>query len=722
MLLRLLILIQLTFGTLLAQVPEFPVYRDSSKAIELRVQDLLSRMTLVEKIEQVSGKGFSTLGNARLGIPKLITYDEQSQRKAKRHTVNFSSTINWAATFNEPLIEKVGVSLGQEVRVIGANWLLNPCVNILRTPFNGRSFEALGEDPYLVSRMAVAYVKGAQSQKVITCPKHFVVNNQDWNRFDVDVQVDERALREIYFPAYKAAIQEGGAWSLMTAYNKLRGDWTAESKYLLTDILRTEWGFDGFTVSDWGGTHSTYKTALAGLDLEMPEGRFMGKDLLNAVKNGEIKETVVDKKVRNILRIMFRAGLFDETPAAYGGFANTPERRALALKVAQESIVLLKNKNNMLPLDKSKIKSIAVIGPNGNIARVAGGGSGEYHGYYQISPLQGIINKLGHDIPIKFARGIPIKSLELPIADSSHYLLPNSENEHGLRAEYFNNRELEGEPVLTRTEKDINFDWGYGPIRAGGGKGSPAPGIVRMDKWSARWTGQFISPGSGLFEIGLQADNGIRLYLDGNLIIDSWTDSKPSKFKITRFTFESERKYDFRLEFYENWGSCLCKLGVAPFNLGRVKKDALMLAANSDVVILCMGLNPELEGEATDREEISLPEEQIELIKSVNQVNNNVVVVLNNGTPITMHKWIDDVPGIVDALYPGQEGGNALADILFGDVCPSGRLPMTFPKKREDASDYGTYPGEKDRANYSDGIFVGYRHFDKNNIDPLYPF
>jgi len=332
------------------------------------------------------------------------------------------------------------------------------------------------------------------------------------------------------------------------------------------------------------------------------------------------------------------------------------------------------------------------------------------------------MNKVGNDITVRFERGIPEKRLELPIADSTIYLLPGSEAEHGVKAEYFNNRELKGKPALVRMEKAIDFDWGYGPIRWKAGPGSPAPGIIRFDKWSARWTGRLISPGDGLYEIGVKADNGVRLYLDGKLIIDSWTDAKPSRFKITRYNFKAGRKYDFRLEFYENWGSCECKLGIAPFNPGGSKKDAIDLAAKSDIVILCMGLNDEMEGESADREQLSLPKEQIDLIKAVVGVNKNVVVVLNNGTPITMSEWLDDVPALVDALYPGQEGGNALADILFGDVNPSGRLPITFPKRWEDSPVYGTYPGDKDKACYKEGIFVGYRWFDKKNISPLFPF
>ena len=711
-----------------AQSTDLPPYKDKSKDVETRVSDLLSKMTLEEKIEQVSGKGFSTIGNVRLSIPKIHTYDQQAEDKAHRNTINFSSDINWAATFDEPLIEEVGVSTGQEVRIMGANWLLNPCINILRAPVHGRSFEALGEDPYLVSRIVVAYIKGAQSQKVIACPKHFVANNQEWNRFSVDVIVDERVLHEIYFPAYKAAVQEADAWSMMTAYNKVNGDWTAGSHYLLTEVLRDDWGFTGFTVSDWGGTHSTVGTAMAGLDLEMPEGRFMGKDLLMAVKNGEVVEAVIDKKVKNIFRVMFKAGLFDETPEAYGGIANTKERSDLARKVAQESMVLLKNTNlrgqedMFLPLNKEKIKTIAVIGPNGSVAQVDGGGSGAYHGYYQISPLEGIINNVGNNVEVKFDRGIPERSLELPIADASHYLLPNSDTEHGVKAEYFNNKELKGKPALIQTEKAIDFDWGYGEIVAGGGPGSPDPKIINIDGWSARWTGTFVSPGNGIYEIGLQADNGVRLYLDDKLIVDAWTDAKPAMFKTATFKFEDGRKYDLKVEFYENWGSCRAKLGIAPYKPNEINKSAIELAANSDIVVMCMGLNGIIEGEGIDREELSLPNDQIKLIAAITEVNKNTVVVLNNGTPITMSEWISDVPAILDAFYPGQEGGNALADILFGDVNPSGKLPMTFPKKWEDTPVSNSYPGEKEFAYYDEGIFVGYRHFDKENIEPLFPF
>ena len=704
---------------------EIEPYNDPNRPIEDRVEDLLKRMTLEEKVDLVSGSEegpmSKTKKNVRLGIPEMIITDGPLGPNHSGKATNYSASINMAATFDDSLIGKVAESIGEETRVLGFNMLLGPCINIIRTPYGGRSFECFGEDPYLMSRMAVAYVKGVQSKQVITCTKHYACNNQEWNRFDVDVDIDERTLREIYLPAFKAVVQEADAWTFMAAYNQVLGDYCCENKYLLTDILKNEWGFTGVVVSDWGGVHSTVKTANSGLDLEMPNGRFLGKDLLTAVQNGKVKESTVDDKVRRILRVMFKTRLFDESVYAYGGFADTPERRALALEVAHKSIVLLKNENSFLPLDINKIKSIAVIGPNANMARMYAGGSGKLEGHYGVSPLQGIINKVGNQLTVNFERGVPEKRLELPIADASHYVLPDGKS--GIFAEYFNNRELLGEPVLTRVERAIDFNWGYGTRGAeNNGSGSPAPGIVNLDRWSARWTGKFISPGEGWYEIGLKADNGVRLYLDGRLVIDAWTDAAPGKFKTTIFKFKADQLYDIKVEFYENWGSCRCELGFAVYNPEGSLQQAVELAQRSDLVLLCLGLDDEMEGEAMDRVSLSLPDDQIQLINRVTEVNKNSIIVLNNATPILMNEWLDKVPAIIEAFYPGQEGGNALADILFGDICPSGKLPLTFPKWWEDSPVYETYPGEKPVAYYKEGIFVGYRHFDKKDIEPLFPF
>ncbi|NOY60645.1 MAG: beta-glucosidase [Calditrichaeota bacterium] len=707
-----------------------PLYKDPAQPVEKRVDDLLRRMTLQEKVDLVGGTGFQTKENTRLGIPAILMTDGPLGPNVNGPSTNYSATINMAATFDTDLIRRVAENLGEETRIKGRNMLLAPMINIIRTPFGGRAFELFSEDPYLTSRMAVAYVKGVQSKRVITCTKVMTANNQEWNRFDVNVKVGERALREIYLPAIKAAVQEADTWSIMAAYNKVNGEWCCENKYLLTDILKKEWGFTGFVVTDWGGARSTVKMANSGLDLEMPTDKYYGEKLLKAIQNGQVKESTLDDKVGRLLRVMFKAGLFDESSGNYGGVSDTPERRALALETAQKSIVLLKNESHFLPLHRDKIKSIAVIGPNGDVARMKGAGSGALDGHYGVSPLQGIREKVGSKVTVRFERGFQKERLELPVAPEDDYVLPDGRP--GIYAEYFNNRDLEGEPVLTRIEKAVNFDWGYGGGRDDGwgvGRdrnavppGSPQPGVINLDKWSARWTGKLKSPGNGWYDIGVQSDNGVRLYLDGRKILDYWIDSKPGKFKIVPYKFQAGRLYDLKIEFYENIGSSLCKFGFAPRDTSENLQNAVQLAKESDIVVLCVGLNEGMEGEAIDRDQLELPENQLKLIDQVTDANKNTVVVLNNGTPILMNGWIVKVPALIEAFYPGQEGGHALADILFGDVNPSGKLPLTFPKRWQDSPAYGTYPGTKELADYREGIYVGYRYFDKQNIEPLFPF
>jgi beta-glucosidase len=705
---------------LIAQTNELPIYQDSQEPIEKRIEDLLSRMTLEEKVDLVGGAGFKTKKNIRLSIPELIMTDGPLGPNAKGRSTNYSATINLAATFDTDLMRIIAENMGEETRILGRNMFLAPMINIVRTPFGGRTFELFSEDPYLTSRMTVDYVKGVQSKRVATCTKVITANNQEWNRFDVNVRVDERALREIYLPAIKAAVKEADTWTIMAAYNMVNGHYACENKYLLNDILKEEWGFTGAVVTDWGGARSTVKMAHSGMDLEMPTGRYYGQRLLNAIKGGQVKEKVLDDKVRRILRVMYKAGLFDESIDSYGGHSDTPQRRVLALSAARKSIVLLKNHNKFLPLDKNKIKSIAVIGPNGDLARMKGAGSGALDGHYGISPFQGIKEKVGDKANVKFERGFPEKKYDLPIASPDYYLL--EDGNRGIQAEYYNNRDLEGEPVLSRIETGIDYDWGYGGERDPENPGSPKPGVVNLDKWSARWSGKLKSPGEGWYEVGLQSDNGVRLYIDGKKVLDYWIDSRPGDFKTIRYKFELGRIYDLQVEFYENIGSCLCRFGFAKYNPGNMMDDALELAKKSDIVVLCLGFNEEWEGEAIDRDELTLPEDQLNLLDRVLEVNKKVLIVLNNATPILMSDWIDDVPCIIEAFYPGQEGGHALADIIFGDVSPSGKLPITFPKRWQDSPVYETYPGTKELADYKEGIFVGYRHFDTYNIESLFPF
>ncbi len=694
-----------------------PVYKDKSKPVEERVADLLSRMTLEEKVDMVGGDSFKTKKNARLCIPSIVMADGPLGPNVHGRSTNYSSMLNLAATFDTKLMYDVACQLGAETRIHGRNMLLGPNVNIARVPNNGRTFEAFGEDPYLTSKMAVPYVKGVQSKNVITSTKHYVANNQEWNRFIVDAKVDERTLREIYLPAFKAAVKEGDTWSIMAAYNRINGYFAADNKYLINDVLKDEWGFKGFVETDWGGAKSTVEMANAGVDLEMPYGTYWGDKLLKAVKEGKVSEKVLDDKVRRLLRVMFKAGLFDESVDSFGGILDTPERRALALKTAEESIVLLKNEpaqgqiKKLLPFNKNKLSSIAVIGPNGNIARMYGSGSAYLNGNYAVSILDGLKNKLGSKVKVRFAQGLPERAVFAPIAGADHYT--TKDGKPGIYAEYYNNKELEGEPVYSTVEKAIDFDWRWE---------SPKPGVVNKDKWSVKLTGKFKSPGEGWYDIGLRIDNGARLYINGEKILDKWLNATAGKFYSTRYKFEKGRTYDIRVDFYENIGTCRLQLGYAPYNIKEKINEAVKTASVSDAVVLALGLDPTLEGESVDRKRLSLEEDQIKLAKAVLKANRNTVVVLYNGTPVTMNEWIDRTPAVVDALYPGQEGGNAIANILFGDTNPSGKLPVTFPKRFEDSPVADSYPGKKEVAYYNEGIFVGYRWYDKKNIEPLFPF
>jgi len=681
--------------------------------IEERVEYILSQMTLEEKIEQITGDDFKTKPNRRLGIPVFAMTDGPLGPRGKGPNTVFSAPINFSATWDLDLIRKIGEAMGEEVRILGFNLLLGPCINMSRVPFGGRNFESFGEDPFLMAEMTVPMIEGIQSKNVATCTKHFVANNQEWNRFDVSAEIDERTLREIYFPAFKAAVQRAKTYSIMGGYNKVNGTYANENKYLLTNVLKEDWKFDGVVISDWGAVRTTKKTAEAGMDLEMPNGKYLGDKLLTMIKNGEVKESLLDDKVRRILRIMFRMGLFEETVDAYGGYINSSNNVALALETAQKSIVLLKNANNFLPLKKEKIKTIAMIGPNAATARLGGDGSGHSNAINPVSPLEGITELVGDDIEIKYAFGVKLKRKELPIASEDMFVLEDGVTP-GIHAEFWNNKELEGPSVATRMDKSINFSWGL--------RESPVPGVVNEDKFSARWTGKLKSPGSGQFEVGVKADNGVKLFIDGNLVINSWTDQAPGQFKTDYYEFEEGKLYDIKVEFYENIGTCRVRFGIAPVDKGNELQEAIDIAKEADVIVLNLGMAKNYEGEQRDRDYLELPPMQIKLFEEVLKVNKNIVVVLNNGSAMLMNDWNDKVPAIVEALYPGEQGGKALAQILFGEVNPSGKLPFTIMEKWEDHPAAKTYPGTKEIANYSEGIFMGYRHFDKYDIKPLYEF
>ncbi len=529
--------------------------------LEERVDDLLQRLTIEEKFRLCSGThGYETKKVKRLGIkhfkmtdgPHGIAYDSSGSKLG----TYFPTAVCRSATWNLELSHKFGVALAEEAREIGYHMLLGPGINIIRTPLCGRNFEYQTEDPFLNIKMAIPVVKGIQSQKIAACAKHYICNNQETNRLRVSSEISERALQEIYFPAFKAVVKEGKVWSIMSCYNKINGIYGSENKKLLRERLMEDWGFLGFVVSDWEATMYINKTedcVNAGLSLEMPIARrYKRKMLKDALTVGKISENTINSNVKRLLRIMFFTGLFDDEDSLPSGSRNSREHQKIARKIAEEGIVLLKNNNNLLPLNLDKLKTIAILGPNVDKKMSYGGGSSGIKCPYEITPLQGI-------------------------------------------------------KEFCKEKVEIN--------------NSPA---------------------------------------------------------------------------------------------------------DADVAIIVAGFNHDrgMDSEFVDRKEFNLPEDQIRLINKVADENSNTIVILINGGPIGMEDWIDKVPVLVEAWYPGMEGGYAIANIIFGDVNPSGKLPVSFPKRLTDSPAHKsskTYPGN-DKVHYDEGIFVGYRYFDKYNIEPLFPF
>lgn len=693
----------------------FP-FRNPKLSIEDRVKDLLGRMTLQEKIGQLQCeiKGYEgvdtiilkNVGNlatllrgfepreaadkanriqkialekTRLGIPVII-HDEALHGLIGNKATGFPQSIALAASWDPELVEKIGTVIGRQTHSRGINQVLSPVVNIARDVRWGRVEETYGEDPFLSARMGVAFCRPIEAQAVVTTPKHYVANVGDGGRDSHVIEISETQVREVYFPPFKACFQEGNATSVMAAYNSYNGLPCSSNRWLLTDVLRKEWGFKGFVVSDYGsvgGIRDAHRTAAneklgakqaveAGMDVELPGIYLFGKPLLDAVKEGLVSESTIDTAATRVLAAKFRLGLFDKPyvdPAEAARLNDTPEDRALALRAAHESIVLLKNENSVLPLAKS-IKSIALIGPNADAVNL-GGYSG--FGMKVVTPLEGIKSKLPSAL-VRYAKGCELTGASLPPVPAENLFPPAAkEGEHGLKGEYYNNMDLSGTPALVRIDKELNFDWQ---------QGSPDPKI-HSDHFSARWTGRIVPPASATYRFSITTDDGVRVYMDGKRIVDSWSDRAPTSDFFT-VTMEAGRGYDLRIEYYENGGGAAASLGWNVKKGGdRDVQEAVDAAKASDVAIIVPGI---LEGEGRDRAELQLPGMQEDLIRAVAATGVPTVVVLVNGSAVTMSGWIDQVPSIVEAWYSGEEGGNAIADVLFGDYNPGGKLPITFPQ------------------------------------------
>lgn len=686
---------------------EKPTYRNPEAPIEERVNDLLSRMTLEEKIAQLGGdrSGMATPDNDRLGIPGFKMADGPHGVRHGKATC-FPTSLALGATWDNTLVQRVGEALGREFRGKGRYVALGPCINVIRDPRGGRSFETMGEDPYLIAQLAAAYVKGVQSQKVISVVKHYACNNQEDGRVTNNVIVNERTLREIYLPGFRACVQKANAWGIMSAYNKVNGPYCSENPHLLTEILKDDWGFKGFVVSDWGACHSTAESANAGLDVEMPHANYYGQPLLDAVENRQVSEKTIDEHVRRALRAKFWAGVFEKPVKPNESVINCKEHQSLALEAARKSIVLLKNEKSILPLDRKKIKTIAVIGPNADVARPTGGGSSYVTPYYAVSPLDGIKRKVDKNIEVLFAQGCYIGEEALyPIRSSVLKPTGGKPGQQGLLGEYFNNKELSGEPTVRRIDTSFDFNWG--------GDG-PAPAIG-SDNFSVRWTGKLIPEKTGEYILATTTDDGVRLCLDGKLLIDDWCDHAAVTRPVT-VRLEAGRIYDIRIEYYEHEGEAVAKLYWAESEQTEEPfLKAQEAARKADVAIVVVGTTPQIETEGKDRPHLALPRQQDELIQAVFEANPKTVVVLVNGSALLMNRWIDKVPAVLECWFGGQEIGNAIADAIFGDHNPGGKLPITIPRTEEQMPPF-------DNNYEAAGEGRGYRYYDKHREKPLFPF
>jgi beta-glucosidase len=691
-----------------------------------RIEELLRDLSLDEKISLVAGADmWSTPGVARLGIPPLVLTDGPSGARgpsvpgAGEPSTCFPCGTALGASFDPRLVRRVGAALADEARAKGAQVLLAPTVNIHRSPLAGRNFECFSEDPQLSARLAAAYVDGVQGRGVAACVKHFVCNDSEFERNRISSEVGARALREIYLPPFEAAVVEARAWSLMGAYNRVNGSYACEHPELLTRLLADEWGFDGAVVSDWFATQSTVASANAGLDLEMPgPPRRFGAELSKAVQAGEVPEARLDEMVRRLLRLRERTGALS-TPLPVAPPLDLDAQRALAREAAIAGTVLLRNQGGLLPLDTSRLRSLALLGPLAAHSTLQGGGSCTVTPHHAVSALAGLRARLGERVALRVERGCAIDR-GVPVLGGAH-LAPGPGGEGPLRVELFRGGDLSGTPDHVSHARRAELVW----------FGDPAPGIASAH-YAARIRGVLVPPEGGRYTLALSSVGRSRLLLDGEVALDNW-DPQPggehffgagSREVCAEVALDAERRYEVELLF-EKTSPKQALAGVRASILLPDPPDlmerAVAAAKDADAALVVVGLDAEWETEGRDRESWALPGRQAELVERVAAVNPRTIVVVNAGSPVAM-EWASRVPSLLQIWYPGQELGHALADVLSGDADPGGRLPTTLPLRYEDHPALHNYPGESGRVLYGEGIFVGYRHYDRAKLPVRFPF
>ncbi|KAK4869221.1 hypothetical protein LT330_006221 [Penicillium expansum] len=695
------------------------------------IEVILKQLTQDEKVALLTGEDFwHTVPIPRLGIPSIRVSDGPNGVRGTR----FFSSVPAAclpcgtaigATFDRDLAVEIGHVLAAEAKAKGAHVLLGPTINIARGPLGGRGFESYSEDPILSGVLAGHYCRGLKEKNISATLKHFVCNDQEHERMAVSSIVTDRALREIYLLPFQIAIALGSPDAIMTAYNKVNGVHAAENKTLLQDILRGEWGWDGLVMSDWFGTYSTSEAVVAGLDLEMPgPPRWRGAALTHAITSNKIPLSALNDRVRAVLKLVQKASKSGVPERAPETQLNRPEDRALLRKIASEAIVLLKNDDNILPFNKNK--KVAVIGPNAKIATYCGGGSAALNPYYAVTPFDGISASALGDV--EFAQGIYGHQM-LPLLGKR---LRTEDNVVGFTLSIFNDspKLATRKPLEQRHETDsmiIFMDYDHPELQK---------------TWYADAEGYFTPEESGTYDFGLTVHGTAKLYVDGELLINNADIQRPGTSFFGSGTLEDRAALELeagrKYKIHAQWGCGktstfrvpgVVDFGHGGFRFGACKRlspqdgiaEAVKVASNVDQVILLAGLSAEWESEGEDRSHMGLPPYTDELISQVLDANPNTAIVIQSGTPVEM-PWVHKAKSILHAWYGGNETGNGIADVVFGDVNPSGKLPLTFPRRLKDNPTFFNYRSEGGRVLYGEDVYVGYRYYDGLEIDPLFPF
>ncbi|MFP6639024.1 MAG: glycoside hydrolase family 3 C-terminal domain-containing protein, partial [Myxococcota bacterium] len=690
------------------------------------VERLLQELTLDEKASLTAGEDmWSVPGVERLGVPKIRVTDGPNGARGssllglgEATAVCIPCGAALGASWNPELIERVGSMLGEEARTKLARVLLAPTINLHRSPLGGRDFECYSEDPLLSGRIAAAFVRGVQSQGVATTCKHFVANDAEFERRTIDSVLDQRTLREIYLVPFEIAVKEGGSLGIMTAYNRVNGQYCSEHEELLSGILRNEWGFEGFVVTDWFSAGSTEDSSRAGLDLQMPgPGRYFGAALADAVRDGQVDAATLDGQVRRMLSVWNRLGALDEPEEGEESSIDRPEHRELAREAAADAMVLLKNEA-VLPFAREGLRRLAVIGPNADRAQIMGGGSAALRPHYRVTPIEALRQKLGPDVEIVYERGCWTEKTT-PAIEAKNIEGPSGES--GLEVELFPTLDGSGPSTLSRMGSNSEL-LSFGP---------PDESLER-GAFSFRARGRYTPTESGLHTFTLMQAGRARLLVDGRCVLDGVTEPPPpgedffsmiSQEIEAPISLEVGRAVELEVEYSAESAVILhgVKIGLRPPLDENLAARAEAVARDADAVVLLVGTNADWETEGHDRTSMDLPGDQDDLIRRVVAANSRTAVCVNTGSPATMD-WAEEAGAILQIWFGGQEMAGALADVLFGDTEPGGRLPTSLPIRLEHNPSFGNFPGENSELHYGEGLLVGYRWYSTRHLPVRFPF